>query len=701
MSDFNSHSPQDEDPQRHRGLPTPRPEGGPPKAFPEEPAAQISLEEMMERLQRSGKIGSGNSPSESQSPASSSSSASGSEGRSGRRRRSSSSSSSSGAPSSPARSSSSASPSSSNRTSSSSESGGHRSRSASHSDRTTSSPEFSPYRAEDEDTLRSRTVLPAPRRPLNPTQEKEDFTKAARGNLAAPGKKSKTWLYLLITVALLGLGGWIGIRQLNKARIEGEGFRVNAARRLWELAGRALSVSRFRQPGPDELITASLKVAPNHRDLLENFDLTNLNLRFAPGSWLADDWLIRDLRIGQANLSFQPSKPVDAQSMREAAPAPLDRGATNQGFRLSMTADPGAVLVETGRFEELNLSWPGPSGKLESLTKMQGNFTVSGPTLTMEIAGGLLDTAAWPAFGLRQANARLTGTKLEIVSARLGFTPDHDVRLSGTADLVPDGKIDLKADISPVLLKHFLPSAWANSVMGSFEAPEATWLSHFKDGPPATLSGPFRVKGLVLRTLPFVDKIATILRNPTLALMEFPVLTGKFAWTPGGTYLTDLSAVSKDELLRFKGRVTSQPGETLSGTLTVEARDTLFIGLPPGSEAFFTPSGEEGWRSLTFNIGGSETAVSDTIEIANPAVIRSRPVTGTHSFDEPRLTIPPGTPLPKSAAPAPLPAPSTQAPAPAVTPAPPVKPRPATPPPAPRQPTDAELERSFNDILGR
>ncbi|MDB6071881.1 MAG: hypothetical protein JWL81_3052 [Verrucomicrobiales bacterium] len=700
MSDFNSHSTQDEDPQRHRGLPTPRPEGGPPKPLPDEPAAQISLEEMMERLQRSGKISSGTSAPGSSAP---SSSGSGGESRSGRRRRSSSSSSSS---SSNPDSASSAGSTASSSSRSSASAGGSRSRGSSHSDRPASDPASSPYRAEDENSLRSRTVLPAPRRPLNPTEEREDFPKTPRVAIASQGKKSKAWLYLLITLALLGLGGWIGVRQLNRVRIEGEGFRVNAARRISELIGRPLSIARFRQSGPDELTTASFKLTPNHRDLLENFDVSTLNLRFAPGSWLADDWAIRDLRINQANLSFQPAKPMDQKSMWEAAPAPFDRGASNQGFRLSMTSDPASVLVETGRFEELNFTWPGPTGKPESLTKLQGNFNVSGPTLTMEIAGGLLDTAAWPAFALRQANARLTGTKLEIVSARLGFTPDHDVRLTGTADLVPDGKIDLKADISPVLLKHFLPTAWANTVMGSFEAPEAAWLSHFKDGPPATLSGPFRVKGLVLRTLPFVDKIATILRNPTLALMEFPVLTGKFAWTPGGTYLTDLSAVSKDELLRLKGRVTSQPGENLSGTLTVEARDTLFIGLPPGSESFFTPSGEEGWRSLTFNIGGSENAITDTIEIANPSVIRSRPASATHSFDEPRMSLPPGTPLPKSALPAPAPsAAANPVPVPAVPaatpPTPRPAPRPATAPAAPRPPSDAELERSFNDILGR
>ena len=638
----------------------------------------------MERLQRSGKISSGRSSADSGHDSSSP----GGESRSGRRRRSSS---SSGSPSS-------ASTSSASSSRSSSSSGGSRSRSSSQTGRPPTEASSS-YRPEDENSLRSRTVLPAPRRALNPAAEAtEDYSRSPRAAFANPGKKSKVWLYLLIVLAVLGLGAWIGIRQLNRVRIEGEGFRVNVARRLSEIAERRLSFTRFRQTGPDQLFTSSLNVAPTHKDLADTITFSNLNLHFAPGSWLADEWTIHDLRIGQTDVTFRPGKVMDEKSMWAAAPAPVDRGTTNQGFRLSMTSDPGAVLVETGRFDELNLSWPGPMGKPETLTKLQGNFSVTGPTLNMEIAGGLLDTAAWPAFPLRQANARLTGTKLEIVSARLGFTPDHDVRLTGTADLVPDGKIELKADISPVLLKHFLPDAWTNIVMGSFEAPETTWVSHFKDGPPATLSGPFRIKGLVLRSMPFVDKIATILRNPTLALMEFPVLTGKFAWTPGGTYLTDLSAVSKDELLRLKGKVTSQPGENLSGTFTVEARDTLFIGLPPGSEEFFTPSGEEGWRSITFTLSGVDNALTDSIGIANPSVIRSRPASATHSLDEPRMTIPEGTPLPKSTVPSPQPVPTPAPPAPrAATPAP----RPATLPPAPRQPSDAELERSFNDILGR
>ena len=47
-------------------------------------------------------------------------------------------------------------------------------------------------------------------------------------------------------------------------RIEGEGFRINSARRISELIDAQVSLSRFRQASNNELTNASLSITPVH-----------------------------------------------------------------------------------------------------------------------------------------------------------------------------------------------------------------------------------------------------------------------------------------------------------------------------------------------------------------------------------------------------------------------------------------------------
>ncbi len=518
-----------------------------------------------------------------------------------------------------------------------------------------------------ESPLPRRAVLPPPRTPGLPASSPRPLRQSPR----AP--RRRLWLFALLALVFLAAAAWLGLRFLNRWRIEGEGFRVNAARRLSELVGRPTSLARFRQLGPNQLGNPSLSLSPLPQDLLDSLTLTDLSAQFNPTSWLADDWAIRSLRIGRADFAFQPSKILDDQTRWKSTPLPVDRGAPAPvPFRLGMTSDPAAVLLDSGSFSQLNLSWPGPSGKPESLANLQGNFRSADQAILLELTGGTLDTAAWPPFPVRQLNARLHGATLEIISARLGLTADHEVRLSGSAELVPEGRLQLTADIAPLLLKHLLPDAWASSVLGTFQAQGAQWLSHFHQGPPATLSGPFTVKGLVLRGLPFVDKIAALLQKPELSLLEFPSLSGQFDWTPQGTRLSKLSATSADGLLRLQGEIAAVPGASIAATLVVTANEAYFASLPPDDPTLFQPT-PQGERALTFTLSGSEGAPSDSIDIKPPAILPKIPL----PQDEPRLTLPPPAATP------PRPAP---------------RPAPLSPPP---KPSDAELERSFQQLLGR
>jgi hypothetical protein len=496
----------------------------------------------------------------------------------------------------------------------------------------------------------------------------------------------------------MSLGIWAGLRRLNRWRVEGEGFSINLGRRVSELLDRRVIIGRIRQNEPEQLSTASATFSPALQDLLDSATFSGITAQLAPGAaGSSTDWTLRSLRFQRADLAFQPVKKLD-QALQKMGPVVTNRGApAPPAFRMGLSAEPASIAVEGGSVGQLNLSWPDSPALPGSLTGVEGSFRFNDKVLSGEFTGGLLQTSGLPALALRQLNARLTGTSLEIVSARLGFTAEHDVRLSGQADLTPGGKIELQLDITPILLKYLLPEIWINTVRGTFESTGATWLSHFQSGPAPALSGSFKVRGLVLRNLPFVDKIATLLRKPDLTLLEFPLLTGEYRWTPQGITFNGLKGASTDGLLIFEaGQITLIPGESVSGSCLVEANEAYFAGLPAEAVTLFSSSRPD-WRAIRFSLGGRDSDISDDIHIPTPVIIQNRSLNSNPEI--PKMTLPAGVtvPVPPPAAPPAPPATARRIPK--------AIPLRSAPPPAaplpPPPPSNAELERQFRELIGK
>ncbi|MES2709826.1 MAG: hypothetical protein V4726_24735 [Verrucomicrobiota bacterium] len=456
--------------------------------------------------------------------------------------------------------------------------------------------------------------------------------------------------------------------------------------------------SRFHEADKYSIGTASMTVSPTVDDLLETAEFTDLMVKLTPGSWISDDWSLAEVRVRGINLAFQPGKVMDARTMW-SAPAPVDRGATaKSGFRMGMTSDPASISLETGVFESLNLSWPGPGGKPETLSKLEGNLRVMDGGLNMEMRGGVLDTAAWPPFAVEQINARLKGTTLEIVSGRVALTEGATARVSGKAEMVPDGRLDLNVDIQPLPLKAILPEFWGSHVSGQFKSSGAKWVSQFKSGPPAEFSGPFIGEGMVLQGFGFVDKIANLLRRPELTLMEFLDFRGNFSWTSERVRISEIAAQSQDNFLKLSGWVEVVPGNSIIGKLRIDANEVYFAGLPGGPPSLFSRSGD-GFYAMEFEITGRGNLVQDSIPMEVPVMMERGP-------ELPRMTLPPGVTVPQ-----PAPAPRSEV-------VNPVVPQPSSPagripdtidvpsivpsaPPVPRQKSAAEIEHEFNLLIGR
>lgn len=534
--------------------------------------------------------------------------------------------------------------------------------------------------------------IPPPRRsgPL-----KSPVRDAPRVQAPAGSRKVKWILFSAAAVALAVAGGFAGIRVLNRFRVEGEGFKVNIARRASELIQRRVTFpSAFQQAEKYTLGTSSMVITPAFGDLLETAEFTDLMLKLTPGSWMSDDWSLAHSQIRGINLVLQPGKVLDGATVWSSRPAPVDRGVTaKSGFRLGVTSEPASIQLESGRFESLNLSWPGPGGKPETLTKVEGNFRMMDGAVNLETQGGVLATAAWPPMKVQQINGRLKGATLDIVSAKVVVGGTSTARVTGRAELVPDGRLDLTVDIPPLLLKNLLPEFWSSHVTGQFSTEGAKWSSQFKSGPPAEFSGSFTGRSIVLQGMGFVDKIANLLRRPELSLMEFADFRGNFSWTAKRVRVTEISARTQDNFLQLTGWVETVPGESTIGKLRVEANEVYFAGRPGGVPPVFTPAGD-GTHAADFEISGRGNTLQDSLPVPVPILMEKGP-------DLPRMGLPDGVapPAPRPSVPAAAPVPSLPPPpsfrVPAAIEAPSIS------PPSPAQKTAAELEQEFNLLLGK
>ncbi|RYD35776.1 MAG: hypothetical protein EOP86_07625 [Verrucomicrobiaceae bacterium] len=535
--------------------------------------------------------------------------------------------------------------------------------------------------------------IPPPRRsgPL-----KSPGRDAPRVQSPAGSRKVKWILFSAAAVALAVAGGFAGIHALNRFRVEGEGFKVNVARRASELIQRRVTFpSTFQQAEKYTLGTSSMVITPAFGDLLETAEFTDLMLKLTPGSWMSDDWSLAHSQIRGINLVLQPGKVLDGGTVWNSRPAPVDRGVTAKGgFRLGVTSEPASIQLESGRFESLNLSWPGPGGKPETLTKVEGNFRMMDAAVNLETQGGVLATAAWPPMKVQQINARLKGATLDIVSAKVMVGETSTARLTGRAELVPDGRLDPTVDIPPLLLKNLLPEFWSSHVTGQFSTEGAKWSSQFKSGPPAEFSGSFTGRSIVLQGMGFVDKIANLLRRPELSLMEFADFRGNFSWTAKRVRITEISARTQDNFLQLTGWVEVVPGESTIGKLRVEANEVYFAGRPGGVPSVFTPAGD-GAYAAEFEISGRGNTLQDSLPVPVPILMEKGP-------DLPRMGLPDGVapPAARPAASAPAAAPVPSLPPPSFR-VPATIDAPSISPPSPAQKTPAELEQEFNLLLGK
>ena len=430
-------------------------------------------------------------------------------------------------------------------------------------------------------------------------------------------RRRRLTIGLVLGITTLVLAGWYGFRFFQRLRLEGETFREGVNRRTSEAVGCQVEFTRIHDGGDSSLSAVECRFDTRNEDILASGTLFGINADLTGSSWVSSEWGIKQLSITRGMLTFDPQRIPSAADNMKIMPRAAGREKSKDGFRFSIDPEPDIITLDLIRFTGgLDMEWPSGAGdrKPETIRGLRGHAKLPDDgEIEGAFAGGTIVLKQWPEMRLEQFQWTLKERRLGITGAQIVIgSGEARAAIAGHADLIKEGSLDLKVTIESSLLKFFLPAAWQERVGGLFSTKDASFRAAFGKGPERKFEGDFTLEGGVLRGMGFINKLADSLQRRALSPLEFPQLTGHFAWSPSsGMEITNLAG-DKEGLLRLAGDVKVNAAGVVSGRLKASASE---IALSDRTVDHPHPFGSvaDGWASVEFNLSGSATLVNDDL----------------------------------------------------------------------------------------
>ncbi len=425
----------------------------------------------------------------------------------------------------------------------------------------------------------------------------------------AKRRRRRTLLTVLISLAVVLISGYYGIRFLQRLRLEGETFRLAVNRRISQALGCKVEFNRLHEGGDRSLAATDATLTIMDPGLLESAKFSSVNAALTSSSWFSNEWGIRQLSVSGGVIHFNPAR---IPSQPDSSPLPAVKESDN-GFRWSISPEPDIITIDALRvINGIDLEWPAGSGEPpEAVRGLSGGVKISRDgVMEGSFIKGTVTSRGLPGLSLEHITWKLAGTRLEIPGARATCGPGTLFEITGHAELVPEGSVALKVNIVDTQLMALLPVQWRERLSGALTAKDCDFTAAFGKGPERTFSGSFTVNGALFNGIGFVQKLAHFLQRPDLSVLEFPSLSGKFTWSPSkGLELTALSA-ERESLLRLAGSASVNPAGDIEGRLSISVSELALQSRTNQVPHPFKPTAE-GWAGVSFNIGGNAASISD------------------------------------------------------------------------------------------
>ncbi len=296
------------------------------------------------------------------------------------------------------------------------------------------------------------------------------------------------------------------------------------------------------------------------------------------------DWhglLHHTVQIDELEIQRLTIEPPPKNLEGAAPPSSIPGGpGTEGGWHRNWTVDLRKAIIN-----EANWDWSeGPAG---GITRAEVALTPDGGNAwVIDVQGGKLEQAGWPALDIDAASLRYQEPDLYINSSSLR---DGEARLSVTGSVEARQSVNLQVKFNGVDVQPLLTADWRERLSGRLNG-QADIEAQLGDaaGRNVTVSGSASLVDGQLTALPILDQIGTFTQTERFRRLDLTRASANFTHTPDRLEVSNL-VLESEGLIRVEGAY-SVVGGQIDGTFQVGLTPETLQWIPGSQEQVFTLS---------------------------------------------------------------------------------------------------------------
>jgi hypothetical protein len=224
-------------------------------------------------------------------------------------------------------------------------------------------------------------------------------------------------------------------------------------------------------------------------------------------------------------------------------------------------------------------------------------ITPAGRDFEYQANGGTLKLALIPDLPLRHTHLLITKKLLTLYTLDLAAGPEKGgfIHGEGTARMGEDRSVDFKMRFDDLPIREWLPSNWKDHVAGG-AAGDVHWRGKNPKLETASVQGALRVQNGRVRSLPFLQKLASITGRKSIEELELNECSAELQWESPTLEIKNIAIEDKGKF-RIEGLVSVRE-KSLGGAIRLGVARQYLEWLPRPEEVFASERGGYLWTTV-------------------------------------------------------------------------------------------------------
>ncbi len=394
----------------------------------------------------------------------------------------------------------------------------------------------------------------------------------------------KRWLICAGIAGIVLLGGALAIAFLNPRLtryVESDAFRAELEKQT--ARGLHFPSGKFAPIRRTGFLTASSDGfrAQDGRKAMTSMDADGITATFNPLGVFLRRWQLDGVHLDGGEVGIQTYEP-------KPEPSP-----SKPWYHIFL---PNRVHLQRIWSEPADVTWRFRNDK--------GGFfgtrlliTPHGRDFNYQANGGKMKLALIPDLPLRHTHLLITKKLLTVHTLDLAAGPEGEgtIHGEGTAGTGDDKSVDFKMRFDSLPIREWLPAGWKNHVAGA-AAGDVHWRGKNPKLETASVQGSLRVQEGRVRSLPFLQKLASITGKKSIEQLELNECSAEVHWESPTLEIRKI-AIEDEGKFRLDGLVSVRE-KTLGGAIRLGVAREYLEWLPRAEEIFAKESGGYLWTTV-------------------------------------------------------------------------------------------------------